>query len=182
VVQYGRPVRPGVTRYDLDIDMAYRYGISIWDMDYGIWETGYGIWDMGYRYGICYIDVVIHHIDMVILDIDKGYKPMIWEMTVSIWSSSISIWDILSLWPRRHVAHDSPEGEHRGVAAQVEFESKLSKQLSHCSFKRFVPGAFNVGLIGSRCTAVPRGGAARTLRRTWSRAAAPPPRSAASGI
>ena len=40
--------------------------------------------------------MVIHHIDMVILDIDMGYGLMIWEMTVSIWSSSISIWDFLS--------------------------------------------------------------------------------------
>ena len=28
--------------------------------------------------------MVIHHIDMVILDIDMGYKTSIWEMTVSI--------------------------------------------------------------------------------------------------
>jgi len=51
---------------------------------------------MEYRFGIGYIDVVIYHIDMVILDIDIGYGLMIWEMTVSIWSSPISIWDILS--------------------------------------------------------------------------------------
>jgi len=40
----------------------------------------------------------------------------------------------------------------RGVAAQVEFESKfeakLKIDLSYFSFKRLVPGAFNVGLIG----------------------------------
>jgi len=41
--------------------------------------------------------MVIYHIDMVILDIDMGYRLMIWEMTVSIRSSPISIWDILSL-------------------------------------------------------------------------------------
>jgi len=42
--------------------------------------------------------MVIHHIDMVILDIDTGYGLMIWEMTLLlIWSSSISIWDIPSL-------------------------------------------------------------------------------------
>jgi len=35
---------------------------------------------------------VIDHIDMVILDIDKGYGLMISEMTVSIRSSPISIW------------------------------------------------------------------------------------------
>jgi len=54
---------------------------------------------MGYRYGIRYIDMVIYHIDMVILDIDLGHGLMIWEMTVSISSSPISIWDILSLCP-----------------------------------------------------------------------------------
>jgi len=53
---------------------------------------------MSSRYGLWYIDMVINHIDMVILDIDMGYGLMIWEMTVSVWSSSaISIWDILSL-------------------------------------------------------------------------------------
>ena len=41
--------------------------------------------------------MVIHHIDMVILNIDMGYELTIWEMTVPIWSSLISIWDILSL-------------------------------------------------------------------------------------
>ena len=46
---------------------------------------GISIWHMGYRYGIRYIDAVIYHIDMVILDIDKGCGLMIWEMTVLIW-------------------------------------------------------------------------------------------------
>jgi len=50
---------------------------------------------MGYRFGIRYIDMVICHIEIFILDIDMGYGLMIWEMTVSIRSSSISIWDIL---------------------------------------------------------------------------------------
>ena len=62
-------------------------GMSIWVL----------IWYMGYRYGMWYIDTVIHHIDMVILDIDMGYGILIWEMTVSMLSSWISIWDILSL-------------------------------------------------------------------------------------
>jgi len=52
-----------------DIDVGYRYGISDIN-DISIWVS---IWNMGYRYGICYINVVIHHIDMVILDIDMGY-------------------------------------------------------------------------------------------------------------
>jgi hypothetical protein len=43
--------------------------------------------------------MVIYYIDMVILDIDMGYGPMIWEMTESMWSSAVSIWDMFSLWP-----------------------------------------------------------------------------------
>ena len=58
---------------------------------------GISIWDVGYRYRIWYIDRVIYHIVMVILDIDMGYGLMIWEMTISIWSSWRSIWDNLSL-------------------------------------------------------------------------------------
>jgi len=78
-----------------DIDMGYRYGIS--DINgISIWVS---IWNMGYRYGIWVIDMIIHRIDMVILDIDMGYGISIWEMTVSILSSWISIWDILSLRP-----------------------------------------------------------------------------------
>jgi hypothetical protein len=49
---------------------------------------------MGYRYGIWGIDVIIFHIDRVILDIDLGYGLKTWEMTLSTWLSSISIWDI----------------------------------------------------------------------------------------
>jgi len=88
---------------------------------------GYGlsIWDMGYRYGIWYIDMVIFHIDMAILDVDRRHGLMIWEMTVSIRSSAISIWDILSLWaPRQAHVQVWARGAH-GVAAQVEFETKV---------------------------------------------------------
>jgi hypothetical protein len=91
-------------RYGRDIDIGYRYGISI-VTEYGI-SISISIWVMGHRHGIWVIDMVIHHIDMVILDIDMGYGLMIWEMTVSIWSSWISIWDILSLW----CLHDFPPG------------------------------------------------------------------------
>ena len=45
---------------------------------------------MGYRYGIWYVDMVMCHINMVILDIDMGYGLILWEMTASIRSSSIS--------------------------------------------------------------------------------------------
>ena len=73
--------------------MGDRYGRS----DINEISIGISIWDMGYRFGIQYIDMVIYHIDMFILDIDMGYGLMIWEMTVSIRSSPISVWDILSL-------------------------------------------------------------------------------------
>jgi len=83
-----------VTRYDRDIDMGYRYGISIWDIGHQ-WDIdrdidmryGLSIWDMVYRYGhspyryghpgyrhrIWANDVGDDSIDMVILDIDMGY-------------------------------------------------------------------------------------------------------------
>jgi len=71
--------------------MGYRS--RIWDIDI----------DMGYgdRYGIWNIDMVIYHIDMVILDVDIGHGILIRGMTVSILSSLISMWDILSLQPRQ---------------------------------------------------------------------------------
>jgi hypothetical protein len=56
-----------VTKYDAisiwEIDMRYRYGRSdVMDISMGL-----SIWDMCYQYEIWYIDLVIHHIDMVIL-------------------------------------------------------------------------------------------------------------------
>ena len=41
------------------------------------------------------------------------------------------------------------------VVAQVEFESEFESNSSYFSFKRLVPGAFNLVLIGSTCTALP---------------------------
>ena len=96
------------------------------------------MWDTGYRYGLYLMDVVIHHIDVVTLDIDMGYGLMIWEMTVSIWSSLISIWETLSLWypatPAPSTRAPAPTARRTGprapgcptlsVAAQVELESK----------------------------------------------------------
>ena len=53
-----------------DICMGLRYGIS--DINgLSMWVS---IWNMGYRYGIWYIDVVIKHINIVVLDIDMGYR------------------------------------------------------------------------------------------------------------
>ena len=41
------------------------------------------------------------------------------------------------------------------IVAQVEFESLVGNGSSYFSFKRSVSGAFNVGLIGSTCIALP---------------------------
>jgi hypothetical protein len=43
----------------------------------------------------------------------------------------------------------------RGVVAQVLIESKNQSCASCFCFKRLVPGAFNLGCIGSICTALP---------------------------
>jgi len=43
----------------------------------------------------------------------------------------------------------------RDVAAQIKFESILECIMSHSSFKRSVPGAFNLGFIGSTGTTLP---------------------------
>ena len=75
--------------------IRYRYGRSIREIDMGHRTSMRYRYE--YRYGIQFIDMVIYHIDTVILETDMGYGLMIWEMTTSIWLSSISIWDILSL-------------------------------------------------------------------------------------
>ena len=54
-----------------------------------------------------------------------------------------------------------------GVAAQVEFESRVESGASNFGFKRLVPGAFNWILIVSTCTALPRVVVALPERRTW---------------
>jgi len=91
-----------VTSYDLrsiwKIDMGDRYGRS----DTNRISKGISIWDMRYRSRLRYVDMVIYHIDMVILDSDMGYG-LIWEVTVSIWSSSLSICDNASLCALPHV-------------------------------------------------------------------------------
>jgi hypothetical protein len=48
---------------------------------------------------------------------------------------------------------------HRGLATvywrKLKLEAKLESSSSYFSFKHLVPGAFNVCLIGSTCTALP---------------------------
>jgi len=38
---------------------------------------------------------------------------------------------------------------------KLKLKAKLENSLSYFSFKRLVPGTFNVGLMGSTCTALP---------------------------
>jgi len=78
--------------------MGDRYGRS----DINEISIGSSIWNISCRFRIRYVNMIIYHIDMVILEIDMGDGVMIWEMIVSIRSSPISIWDILSLWQRVH--------------------------------------------------------------------------------
>ena len=42
------------------------------------------------------------------------------------------------------------------VAAQVNLKAKLESNLSYFSFRRLVPGAFNLVFMGWTCTTLPR--------------------------
>ena len=53
-------------------------------------------------------------------------------------------------------APDTPTCRGQCVVAEVEIEAKFESASSHYSFQRSDPGAVNVGLIGSTCTALPR--------------------------
>ena len=99
--------------------------------------------------------MVIHHIDMVILGINMGYGLMIWEMTVSIWSSPVSIWDILSPSEVALPVRLIPRGSTRLKRRKKNLIAKFQSASLYYSFKRLVPGAFNMGLIGSTCTGLP---------------------------
>jgi hypothetical protein len=39
---------------------------------------------------------------------------------------------------------------------KLNLKARVERSTAHFSFKRLVPGGFNVGLIGSTCTALPR--------------------------
>jgi hypothetical protein len=52
--------------------------------------------------------------------------------------------------PRDGVIFDS-----RIVAAQADLKARVESESLTFSFKRLAPGAFNMGLIGSTCTASP---------------------------
>jgi hypothetical protein len=60
--------------------------------------------------------------------------------------------------------------EHHVVAARkLSLKAEVDTSTSQFSFKRLVQGGFNLGLIGSTCTALPctRCGSALPLCRTW---------------
>jgi len=38
---------------------------------------------------------------------------------------------------------------------KLNLKAKFESSTSHFSFKRLLPGAFNLGFIGSNCTALP---------------------------
>jgi len=57
-----------------------------------------------------------------------------------------------------HQGEERPEPAAHRVVAQVVVEAKNESSFSYFSFKRLVPGAFNVGFIGSTCSVLPLGG------------------------
>ena len=66
-----------------------------------------------------------------------------------------------------HGVHAVPRatGQRQDVAAQVELKATIVSSLLYYSIKRSVPGGFNVGLIGSTCTALPGIGRRRHAAR-----------------
>jgi hypothetical protein len=122
--------------------MGYRYGGS----DNNEISIGLSIWNMVYRYGTRYIDMIIYHVDLVILDIDIGYGLMIiWEMTVSIWSSPVSIWDILSLW-QGLARPPLPVGERKRL---LEINVGHSNECCRiCASYMRTPGIVNLSIPG----------------------------------
>jgi len=57
------------------------------------------------------------------------------------------------------------------AAAQVHFLFSFLSGSPYFSFKSLIPGAFNVGLMGATCTALPRVAAAARRRQPLLRAA-----------
>jgi hypothetical protein len=60
--------------------------------------------------------------------------------------------DSFKLHRHTMVCRFSPAVQWRKMKLKV----KLEGSLSHFSFKRLAPGPFNMGFIGSTCTALPR--------------------------
>jgi hypothetical protein len=58
---------------------------------------------------------------------------------------------------------------------KLKLKAKLESNLSCFTFKRLVPGAFSLGLIGSICTALPCAASAVTCARRWAAATRPWP-------
>jgi len=63
---------------------------------------------MSYRHEIWYIDMVINHIDVVILDIDIGYGIMIWEMVISHIDMGYLVTLVLRTSSRTTLCFDEP--------------------------------------------------------------------------
>ena len=59
-------------------------------------------------------------------------------------------------WEPQNCAFSLGVIQSRVVAAQVEFESKCSKRHTTFQFQALSSRQFNLGLIGSTCTALPR--------------------------
>ena len=94
----------------------HRMPVSIWKMTVTIWKMTVSMWKMTVSIWKMTVST--------------------WKMTVSIWKMTVTIWDILSLCLRGgsdrapgrgvqehavwHVWH-----QRQGIAAQVEFESKI---------------------------------------------------------
>jgi len=109
--------------------MGYRYGRSIWEIGHkwdidGVVDMEYGlsIWDTN-------IEMVVYHIDMVILNIDMGYGIM-GDDSIDMVISHIDMGYLVTVIGRENTSltcpcmHDARRLLH-AVAAQVEFESKF---------------------------------------------------------
>jgi len=91
--------------------------------------------------------------DSIDMGDDLKMSVSIWEMPVSIWKMTVSIWDILSLRPGPAGGYVSGSEMWR---RKLNLKAEVDSSISHFSFKRLVPGGFNLGFIGSTCTALPR--------------------------
>jgi len=58
--------------------------------------------------------------------------------------------------PTLHTALHFPLSVSQVYWRKLNLTAKVESSMSHFSFKCLVPGAFNLGLIGSTCTALPR--------------------------
>jgi hypothetical protein len=62
-------------------------------------------------------------------------------------------------WRPRRPSCAAHRGRHPPCSAQLTLKAKVESGSSYVRFKRVRSGAFSLGLIGSTCTALPRGAA-----------------------